>query len=323
MFNWKTRGGAALLAIAISALAVPSHAADKLTLMFDWLPSGAHGAWYAGATNGCFADQNLDISLERGFGGVDTITKVASGVADLGMADLGTMMVAAQRTGVPVKALLPIYNDSPASIATLDETIKSIKDLEGRKLVNAPGDSTVLLLPAAMKEAGADFSRVQNEKVDATALFGLLMQGQADAMTTFTTTGAVLRGVAANVGRDLKLIHFGADLDIYGSTIFAGEKIAGNADLVGRFAAAAKCVLEAARENPASAVDALLAAYPEKERDAEMASANAVMDLIFDNDTYQANGFGWDMDKVQRTFELSLESQGLEPEGDGSAHVRH
>jgi len=315
---------AALIALAMGASAMSAaHATDKVTLMFDWLPSGLHGAWYAGMTNGCLAEQNLEVSLERGFGGVDTVAKVASGVTDLGMADLGTVMMTGQRENAPVKALFPVYNESPMAVATMsDSGIKTLKDLEGRSLASAPGDSTVVMLPLAMKETGADFSKVGRMSADVSALFGLLMQGKTDAITTFMTTGNILQGIASSSGKQLDLIHFGADLDIYGSAIFANEKfIQSKPDVVARVVKAGECIYEKARENLGSSVDALMAAFPTKKRPNEQAAAEAGLDLVFDNATYREHGFSWDMAKVQSTFEKSLEAQGLPVSGHGADYV--
>ena len=80
------------VAAAITASAAsPSSAADSVKVMFDWIPGGWHAAWYAGKVNGCFGDRKLEVSLQRGSGGVDTVAKVASELADVGMADLGTV----------------------------------------------------------------------------------------------------------------------------------------------------------------------------------------------------------------------------------------
>lgn len=314
---------AAPVTLAICALAAQASAADKVTLMFDWLPSGLHGAWYAGKTNGCLAEQNLDISLERGFGGVDTVAKVASGVTDMGMADLGTVMLAGAREHAPVKALFPVYNESPMAVATMSNSgIKALKDLEGHKLASAPGDSTVTMLPLAMKDVGADFSKVERMSADVSALFGLLMQGKADAITTFMTTGNILRGIASASGKQLDLIHFGADLGIYGSVIFANKSfIESKPDVAARVVKAGKCVLEKAHANPEAAVDALMEAFPTKKRENEDAGAKAGLSLVFDNATYKEHGFSWDMAKVERTFERSLEAQGLSASGTGADYV--
>lgn len=311
------------LALAIGASATQASAADKVTLMFDWLPSGLHGAWYAGKTNGCLAEQNLDVSMERGFGGVDTVAKVASGVTDMGMADLGTVILAGVREHAPVKALFPVYNESPMAVATMsDSGIKSLKDLEGHKLASAPGDSTVVMLPLAMTDAGADFSEVERMSADVSALFGLLMQGKTDAITTFMTTGKILQGIASSAGRQLDLIHFGADLGIYGSVIFANQSFIGSKpDIVARVVKAGECIYEKARANPDSVVDALMEAFPTKKRENEAAAAKAGLSLVFDNATFKEHGFSWDMARVERTLKMSLEAQGLTASGSGADYV--
>src|SRR5690606_7614334 len=111
---------------------------------------------------------------------------------------------------------------------------------------------------------------------DVSALFGLLMQGKTDAITTFMTTGKILQGIASSAGKQLALIHFGADLGIYGSVIFANQSfIESKPDIVARVVKAGECIYEKARDNPESTVDALMEAFPTKKRENEEAAAKA------------------------------------------------
>ena len=168
LIYWKL----CLTAVAMSATAAsPSSGADGVKVMFDWIPGGWHAAWYAGKVNGCFGDRNLQVSLQRGSGGVDTVAKVASGLADVGMADLGTVMIGARKNKAGVKAIFPVYMDNPFGILSLKSTrIASLKDLEGLKLAAGPGDSNIQMLPYAMQLAGADFKKVKAERADFSAL---------------------------------------------------------------------------------------------------------------------------------------------------------
>ena len=314
-----------LVAVVMTASATsPSFAADSVRVMFDWIPGGWHAAWYAGRVNGCFGDQDLDISLERGSGGVDTVAKVASGLADVGMADLGTVMIGAHKNKAAVKAIFPVYMDNPFGILSLNSTkIASLKDLEGLKLAAGPGDSNIQLLPYAMELAGADFKKVEAERADFSALLGLLLREKVDAFTTFLTTAQILKAVAKGAGKEVAFYHYGRDLKIYGSVIFATDEfLKERPEVAKRLMAGMKCAYEAARADPDAAADALLAEYPSKKRGAEMASISGGIILTFGAETYQEHGFDWDMDRVARTFGLALTAQGEKVEGSaGGAYV--
>ena len=311
--------------VMTASVASPSSAADGVRVMFDWIPGGWHAAWYAGRVNGCFGDQNLDISLERGSGGVDTVAKVASGLADVGMADLGTVMIGAHKNKAGVKAIFPVYMDNPFGILSLKSTtIASLKDLEGLKLAAGPGDSNIQLLPYAMQLAGADFNKVQAERADFSALLGLLLREKVEAFTTFLTTAQILKAVAKSAGKEVAFYHYGRDLKIYGSVIFATDEfLKERPEVAKRLVAGMKCAYEAARADPDAAADALLAEYPSKKRDAELASIRGGMILTFGAETYKTHGFDWDMDRIARTFELALTAQGEKAEGSAGAAYVH
>ena len=316
--------GLAVAAITASATS-PSSAADSVRVMFDWIPGGWHAAWYAGRVNGCFGDQNLSVSLERGSGGVDTVAKVASGLADVGMADLGTVMIGAHKNQAGVKAIFPVYMDNPFGILSLKSTtIASLKDLEGLKLAAGPGDSNIQMLPYAMQLAGADFTKVNAERADFSALLGLLLQEKVDAFTTFLTTAQILKAVSKSAGKDVAFYHYGRDLKIYGSVIFATDKFLGERpDVAKRLVAGMKCAYETARADPDAAADALLAEFPSKKRAADLASIRGGIILTFEAETYKKHGFNWDMDRVARTFELALTAQGETVEGAAGAAYVH
>jgi NitT/TauT family transport system substrate-binding protein len=310
----------AVIAVVMAAMSAQSAlAADPVRIMLDWIPGGWHSALYLGRDKGCFSDQNLEISIARGAGGVDAVAKVASDVADVGAADLGTVMVGINRNNAPIKAILPLYGDSPFGVlAPASAHVDGLSDLQGLTLAAAPGDSNIQMLPQAMAMAGADFSKVKVVRADPSALVGLLLQGQVDAMTTFLTTAEIPKAIGAKAGRKLEFYHYGKKLGVYGVSYFASEKfLQSRPDVVRRLVVGLECAYRAANNNPAAAVDALLREFPEKNRDAELAAATAGARLTFGSDTFGTHGFDWDDARAVRTLELTLAAQGVtKPIGD-------
>lgn len=300
-----------------------AYAADQVKFMFDWIPGGIDGALYDGRSNGCFQEQDIEITFDRGAGGVDTVAKVASGLADLGRADLGTVLLGASGSGAKIKAVSPIYATSPFAVLTLsDSGIDGLKDLEGRKLAHGPGDSAIQMLPIAMEKSGADLSKVETLTADFSALLGLLIQGKSDAQTTCLTTGRILQNVLKNVGKDGKLIHFGNELDMYGSVVLANQAFLDESpEVAARVVKALQCSYAKANDDPSTAADALLGEFPEKKRPAEEASIAAALELIFTNDVFEANGFAWDLERVETTVRNAKRAKGEEASGDGSQFI--
>jgi NitT/TauT family transport system substrate-binding protein len=255
----------------------------------------------------------LNVTVERGAGGVDTVNKVASGVAEFGLADLGTMMLAAEKNGAPVKALMPVGTESPFGIMTLkDHAITALPQLEGRSLAAGPGDSNIQVLPYAMKESGGDFAKVKFEQADFSALLGMLMQGHVDAFTTFKGTAEVLKPIAAAAGRDVNFFDYGKDLKVYGMALFANAGyLADNHDVARRLVKGAQCAFLAGRANPEAALDAMLQEFPDRKRDVEMSGIKSGIDDMFEPDVYGKFGFGWSSERVANTLNFNMAAHGV------------
>jgi NitT/TauT family transport system substrate-binding protein len=305
---------AAAVSIAMALGATSARAADDVTLMLDWTPGGLAGAWYLGIENGCFPDRGIDLTVERGYGGADTVTKIAAGVAPFGTADLSSIMLARITADAKVKAVMPILSTSPVALGVLaDSGITKVADLEGRTIAHAPGDSGIKILPVAFRQAGADFGKVKVETVEAATLSGLLIQGQVDAITTFVSTARLINAAAEKVGKSVVTVNFAADLGVYSNALLTSDALAaGNPDLVGRFREAAICSLEAARADPQAAVEAMNAVVGGLDVPLHVATAKLSLPLVFDDPKFAASGFGWNMDGVAATLAVARTAQGVE-----------
>jgi NitT/TauT family transport system substrate-binding protein len=97
----------------------PARAQDRVLLQLDWIPTGEHAAYFAGAARGAWREQGIDLSLTRGYGSGDTVNKVAAGTAAFGVADISAVMAARARQNTPVRAIMQIYTHSPHSLFVL------------------------------------------------------------------------------------------------------------------------------------------------------------------------------------------------------------
>ena len=84
--------------VALLAAATAALAADKVRFQTDWIPSGEHAMYYGGWRKGIFAEEGIDITITRGYGSGDTVTKLAGGAADFGVADIAAVLTARART---------------------------------------------------------------------------------------------------------------------------------------------------------------------------------------------------------------------------------
>src|SRR3546814_11652202 len=92
-------------AAALAALPFSASAADKVRFQTDWLPSGEHAMFYGGWQKGIYAAEGIDVTITRGYGPGDTVTKIDGGAADFGVADLGAVMPHRARANVTAKTI--------------------------------------------------------------------------------------------------------------------------------------------------------------------------------------------------------------------------
>src|ERR1700740_2087694 len=127
-------------AIIAAAMAWPlsivtADTADKVRFQTDWLPSGEHAMYYGGWQKGIFAEEGIDITITRGYGSGDTVTKLAGGAFAFGVADVAAVTTARARQNVPVKTIAVLYSQSPHSLFVLKSSgITNFKGLEGKKI---------------------------------------------------------------------------------------------------------------------------------------------------------------------------------------------
>lgn len=314
---------AAAILAAIATGPATAQETEDVTLMLDWTPGGIASAWYYGIEQGCFTDQGINLTVERGYGGADTVTKIAAGVAKFGTADLSSIMLGRISADATVKALMPIYSASPLTVAVLESSgIDKIADLEGKTVAASPGDSGIKLLPIAFDEAGADFDAVNVETVEGGTLTGLLIQGKVDAITTYVTTAMIINSAAQNAGKSVKTLNFGADLGVYSNSLFASdETIESDPDLVSRFVKASQCAFEATRENVPAAVAAMNAELGGMDEKLHAGIAETSLSLIFDNPKFEANGWEWDPEAVGLTLSVAVRAQGAKSDADPMSFI--
>ena len=154
----------ARLRIAVAALALaatPALAQDKVRFQTDWIPSGEHAMYYGGWQKGIFAAEGIDITITRGYGSGDTVTKLAGGGFDFGVADMAAVITARARQNVPVKTIAVLYTQSPHSLFVLKSSgITNFKGLEGKKIGITPGNSHKFYFPKVAERAGTDPNKI-------------------------------------------------------------------------------------------------------------------------------------------------------------------
>ena len=316
----------AVLGAGMLLAAGPLSAADKVHLQTDWIPSGEHAMYFGGWSKGFWKDQGIDITITRGYGSGDTVTKIAGGAADFGIADLGALITARARVGVPVKQIMQTYTHSPHSLFVLKSSgIQTFQGLEGKKIGITPGNSHRVYFPKVAERAGTDPSKIVWSNSDASAMAALLISKKIDAAPFFAMHHYYQNKAAKQAGEEIVVLPFvKAGFAIYATGLIARDDlIAEKPDLVRRFLTANKNAMEWARDNREEACRLHVERVPEVAADDCMGSLNATLTFVF-NDHSAATGLGrHDQERLKFTYEVVADAQDLDPGWDYSQAVDH
>lgn len=303
-------------AAAWPLLVVTADAADKVRFQTDWLPSGEHAMYYGGWQKGIFAEEGIDVTITRGYGSGDTVTKLAGGAFDFGVADIASVLTARARQNVPVKTIAAVYNQSPHSLFVLKSSgITNFKGLENKKISITPGNSHKFYFPKVAEKSGTDPNKIVWVNMDAGAMGAQLIAKNIDAAPFYSIHHYYINKAAKAAGEEIIPLPFvEVGFRIYAATIIAtDETIAKKPDLTKRFLRAIKRSFEWARDNPEEACKLHVQKVPEVALDDCVHSVRAVMTFVFTDHEKQ---FGWGKTSPERlatTWQAVAESQDLDP----------
>lgn len=306
----KPRILAAIAGVLLS-VATPAAAQDRALLQLDWIPTGEHAAYFAGAARGFWREQGIELSLARGYGSGDTVTKVASGAALFGVADVGAVLAARAQQNVPVRSISAVYTHSPHSLFVLRSSgITNFRGLEGRRIAVTPGNSHRLYFPEVARRAGTDPERITWVNTDASAMAALLISRRVDAAPFYSIHHYYQNKAAQRAGQEIVALPFvETGFAIYAASLVAADDtIQRNPDLVRRFLRGAQRSFEWANANQAEACRLHVARNPEVEQDDCEGSLRATMGFVF-NDHQRATGLGrFEPERLAFTWRVVAES---------------
>lgn len=305
--------------LSLAAASLAASAQDKVQFLLDLIPSGEYAAYYAGVANGFFKEQNIDLSISRGYGSGDTVSKVAAGAAPFGIADIAPALTGRAKAGAPVKVLSSMYVFSPHSMFVLESSgIKSLKDLQGKRIGITPGNSHKFYFPEVAKRVGLDESKLEWVNVDASSMATLLISKRLDAVPFFAIHHYYVNKAAEAQGEKvLVLPYVETGFTIYSSALITNENtVKTNPDLVKRFLAATWKSVRWARDNPAQACTLHVKQNPEVKHDDCMGSLRAVNTYVFNDFSAKAGLGRFDAQRLEATWQQVVKAQQLDPKFD-------
>ena len=248
-----------LLLPAVQLLGEGSGEGDLTTVTFrmNWKFSGPHAVYLLGKDLGFYEEEGIDLQVMEGNGSVTTGQLVGNKSDDFGLADAGAL-VPIMAKGLPIISVAMITPFTAlAVVASKASGIRSMKDLEGKKLVVTAGDSLTQIWPAVVAANKLDASKIDLIYVDASAKIPTVLAGKADALLgSAGDQSAIMEDQGFEVV-DLKFADYGVNLLNLG--IFVHEDmIKDNPDLIRRFLRATKKSHEALDANYDKAMQLLV-----------------------------------------------------------------
>ncbi len=275
----KAAAVAAFVAAGVGAGA--AQAQTKINFILNWVAGGDHAPIYRAQELGLYKKAGIDLTIEQGKGSTLSSQRVGIGKNELGIADLGTALVA-RGSGAKLVGVMNIYANSPYGMYWLKSSgITGVKDFAGKKIGNPPWDAARKMWPALAKAVGIDPKSVRWVNVDPNAKLAALKSKNIDVTTSFYNIHFIFQNV---LGNDMGFLPWrDHGINPYGNSIVANaDFLAANPDAVRSFVritqrAYADCVRE-----PAPCIDALVKANSGLKNDSSMKNWELVTELMND-----------------------------------------
>jgi NitT/TauT family transport system substrate-binding protein len=273
----------------------------------DWSPGSYHAAFFIALYKGYYAEEGLDVAIDRGKGSAEVVRQLASGVYDIGHPDMNVLIEFNSRNPDAAMPMLMVnYEQYPSGIFALKKSgITGPKDLEGRMLGPSVNDSTFKLWPVFAERAGIDLSKVKITYLDPSLREALLIKGQVDAIT-----GQIFRSILDLKARGIKedqivsLMYKDYGLDLYGNGLVASRTfVKKHPDAVRGFIRATIKGVRAMVKDRDLAVSMLVKYEPLLNAEIERERLDVALDCCILTENVKRNGYGSvDLDRLKRAI---------------------
>lgn len=269
-------------------------AAKDLKITLDWTFIGQHSPFLLAEQRGFFKDEGLDVTIDAGRGSGDTVVRIASGAYDIGYADSAPLIkFNAENPDKAVLATMIVLDIGPlAVVTTRQKGITKPEHLVGKTIAAPESDAGRQLFPAFAKATGLNPASVKWLTVTPQLRGAMLARGEADAITTFFTSGGFelkAAGVELNDVVFLKYSDYGVDL--FGNAMMASPAFAAaNPEIVRKVNRAVARAWLASLQDPPAAIAALKKREPLTDEALELARLKSFLDGQFLSANVKANG---------------------------------
>lgn len=298
---WKSALSAAAL---LAPLGAAAQDATEIDFVLNWIAGGDHAPYYYALQEGWYAEAGIDLNIEQGKGSAGAVQRTGIGQTDMGLADLGTALIAKGK-GAEFTAVMNVYANSPQGMYWLKSSgIESVEDFAGRKIGNPPSDAARAMWPALAQAVGLDPDAVTWVNVQPNAKLAGLKSGAFDVTSSFYNIHHIFE---RELGDDMGFFAWkDYGVNPYGNSIIVNnEFLAENRDAVQNFVAVTQRAFAACVETPEPCIEALVTANTGLQTDNELQNWALVVELMTD-ETSTTKGLGYfDPERLANDYDLT------------------
>jgi NitT/TauT family transport system substrate-binding protein len=304
----KFIAAAAVVVMGSSAMA---QAPTKISFRLDWTVYGTHAPFFLAVTSGMYAKEGLDVSVEEGQGSGTVAKLVAQGNDQMGFVDFTSMIRGAEQ-GMPLVAVMRVVSNNMVVVSQASDPVNTPKELEGKIVAFAPSESTAQMFPALVASQKLDGNKINYMNPAFGAKNALLLQKRVDAITASLNVQ-----VAQLEGQGMKAAYFRYSdfgVNMMNNGIVANRDwVQKNPEALRKFLRVTKAAFMMAKANPRQAIDALVKARPQEERNrAALTRQLELSTPLYETSRTQGKPFGYmDAGDWEETQSLLVKYGGL------------
>jgi NitT/TauT family transport system substrate-binding protein len=307
------RAGTSLLVMAPHV--ARAQAADAVRFSLEFRIYGGNAPLFLGAERGIFRDQGINVTLDGSAGSVESVTRVATGTHQLGLADLSTLVeFTARNPKEAPKLIMTVFDRFPAVVLSLKrKPIKTLQELVGARVGTGSVDAGSKIFPALLALNKIDLKSINRSTIDVKLRDTMLVKGEVDAVVGFDYT-IIFNLIEAGLKlEDITLLYF-ADFgfDFWGNSLIASPAVVeSNPDLVRRAAIAVARSWAAAAKDRAAAIAAVTRRDGLLKAETERARMDWVLDRLVLTPGVRQHGIG-NMDAQRMARGINVLKEGFQ-----------
>lgn len=271
---------------------------EKVSLQLQWLDQFQFAGYYIAKEKGFYEDVGLDVEIKKFKKGLCIVSEVTKNRSTYGVGR-SSLLISKSR-GRPVVMLASIFQSSPLILLAVDPTIKSIQDIQDKRVMVTPDAATTASIRAMMSQQ----KLYKSDFIEQKHSFNLndLIDGKTDLMASYISNEPFRlqeKGIKYKIF-DPKDYGF----DFYSDILFTSEyEILNNSQRVENFKKASLKGWEYAFENIEESVSIIFSKYniQNKSKKELLYEAKALKKLAY----YNTNKIGKiSKKKIQRIYDL-------------------